>query len=70
MWMNRLLVPVVLATAVAGFIRRVVQRFGAVELLVVLWVLMLLVYPDTNSAARFMLPLLPLVLVYLVEGSA
>lgn len=70
MWMNRLLVPVVLATAAVGFIRRVVKHYGAVELLVVLWVLMLLVYPDTNSAARFMLPLLPVVLVYLVEGSA
>lgn len=70
MWMNRLLVPVVLATAAVGFIRRVVKHFGAVELLVVLWVLMLLVYPDTNSAPRFMLPLLPVVLVYLVEGSA
>lgn len=70
MWMNRLLVPLVLAAALAGFIRRVAQRFGGIELLVVLWVFMLLVYPDTNSAARFMLPLLPIALVYLVEGSA
>lgn len=70
MWMNRLLVPLVLATALAGFIRRMAQRFGGIELLVVLWVLMLLVYPDTNSAARFMLPLLPVALVCLVEGSA
>lgn len=70
MWMNHIIVPLVLATAAFGFIRRVARRFGAMELLVVLWILMLLVYPDINSAARFMLPLLPIMLLYLIEGTA
>lgn len=70
MWMNRMLVPLVLALMLCGVVVRAWKGIGAPELIMVGWWGMLLVYPDVNSATRFMLPLLPLALQYLLHGTA
>ncbi|MEO8066327.1 MAG: hypothetical protein ABI599_01415 [Flavobacteriales bacterium] len=68
LWMNRLLVPLVLLSIVAGVVRRARRGADAGDVFVALWMLLLLCYPYTNATDRFLLPVLPFALRYLLEG--
>ncbi len=68
MWMNHVLVLVLLVVIVLGAVVRLRQRADAGDGFTLLWLLMLLCYPYANSADRFLLPVLPFVLRYLLEG--
>lgn len=68
MWLNRLLVPLVLLSIVAGVVVRIRRGPDAGDVFVALWMCMLLCYPYTNATDRFLLPVLPFALGYLLEG--
>ncbi|MBK6774591.1 MAG: hypothetical protein IPG74_01655 [Flavobacteriales bacterium] len=68
MWMNHLLVLVLLVMIVLGAVVRLRRRADAGDLFALLWLIILLCYPYANSPDRFLLPVLPFVLRYLLEG--
>lgn len=68
MWMNYLLVYVLLVMIVIGAVVRLRRGADAGDGFTLLWLLMLLCYPYTDSPDRFLLPVLPFVLRFLLEG--
>lgn len=70
MWMNRILVPFVLVAVITGMVRRYRSRPDAGDVLFALWMVMLLCYPYTAANDRFLVPMLPIVFRFLLNGMA
>lgn len=68
MWMNHVLVLVLLVMILIGAVVRSRRRADAGDGFTLLWLLMLMCYPYASSADRFLVPVLPFVLRYLLEG--
>ncbi len=53
---------------VLGFIKRIAERFGFIELTVLLYFSVVAVYPISNAGFRFILPVAPFLLYYAITG--
>lgn len=51
-----------------GFVKKVTEKIGFLEVLVSIYLLIIIVYPYSNAGVRFLLPLIPFLLYYAVEG--
>lgn len=58
---------VLLSAIVWGFIIRIRSNFSFTEIFVIVYMIVLLTYPYSNSGIRFLIPLLPFLMIYLYE---
>ena len=58
----------VAALALVGWIRRAVERIGVAEIFAVAYAALVALWPSVWTDRRFLLPLLPLVLLYVLAG--
>jgi hypothetical protein len=69
---ERFLPPIVRACAAAlflfGLITRIRQKFSFVEIVFLCYLGILMIYPYADAGLRFMLPLIPFVLYYVIAG--
>ncbi|MBU2651818.1 MAG: hypothetical protein KKA81_12855 [Bacteroidetes bacterium] len=67
-FLSLLLRSFVVVFALLGLVNRIARRTGFVELLVLCYLGVIMVYPYRHSGFRFLLPLLPFILYYFLEG--
>lgn len=59
---------IVFTLVLLGYIYKMIKNVGLSEIIILVYLLVLLVYPYTDSGYRFLFPLLPFFMHYLVEG--
>lgn len=53
---------------VLGMIKRFAKRWELIDFIVVLYFVMLIIYPDRSNGIRFLFPVFPILTFYLVQG--
>lgn len=53
---------------ILGMIRKMISHYSYLDSLVIVYFAVILIYPYSNAGFRFLLPLIPLLLLYLVKG--
>jgi hypothetical protein len=67
-WAAVIMHSVALAFIVLGFINRLARKLDLTEILVILYLGVILVYPYRHAGFRFLLPVMPFLLHYMVAG--
>jgi hypothetical protein len=53
---------------ILGMIRKMVLNFDFIDILFIIYISILIVYPYSNAGFRFLFPLVPILIIYLVKG--
>jgi len=67
-WAAVIMHALALAFIVLGFINHIIKKFNFIDVLVILYLGVILIYPYRHAGFRFLLPVIPYLLYYMILG--
>ncbi|MEA3477668.1 MAG: hypothetical protein U9R60_05780, partial [Bacteroidota bacterium] len=67
-WATLIMHAMALAFIILGFINHLVRKFNFIDILLLLYLGVILIYPYRHSGFRFLLPIIPYLMYYMVLG--
>lgn len=67
-WANVLIKDFALIMFLLGLINKLKRKFNLMDLFFLIYISVILIYPYQDASIRFLLPIIPIVFIYIIEG--